>query len=490
MDTLQGFAEFVEEKRAATKVPGVAVAVIKDDEVVFCQGFGQRNVEADLPVTPNTIFAIGSSSKAFTAASVAIAIEDGKLEWDKPVREYLPRFRMKDTFASERMTVRDLLCHRSGLPRHDLSWYNSSATREQMIERVRYLEPTHDFRTYFQYQNLMYLTAGYLAGYVQGSTWEDVVRERIFKPLGMTHSQFSVEESQQSSDYALPYTEKDDVVKQIDFRNITTVGPAGSINSNLVDMSEWVKLQLHKGKIGEETIISEENARQLHSPQMVITDPMWEQIFGLKLISYGLGWFINPYRDQVMIHHGGNIDGFSAMVSFMPGINAGVVILTNLNGNFLTSVIVHELYDRLLGAEHKDWYTQFKDFMDKAKAMAKEAEAKSDDERTVGTQPSHALEAYVGEYENPGYGILSVILKEDGMLESTYNNIPAALEHYHYDTFDMVNTALEARLKAVFHTDAKGQIVSLEVPLEPTASPIVFTKAATARAETSSEPES
>lgn len=476
MDTLQGFADYVEEKRAAWKVPGVAVAVIKDDKVIFCQGFGQRNVEANLPVTPNTIFAIGSSSKAFTAASVAIAIDDGKLEWDKPVREYLPHFRMKDDFASERMTARDLLCHRSGLPRHDLSWYNASATREELVERVRYLEPTRDFRTYFQYQNLMYLTAGYLAGYVEGSSWEDVVRERIFKPLGMTHSQFSVEESQQADDYALPYAEKDDVVKLIGFRNITTVGPAGSINSNLVDMIEWVRLQLNNGKVGEETVVSEANMRQLHSSQMVVADPLWEQVFGVKLITYALGWFINPYHKQVMLHHGGNIDGFSALVSFIPGINAGMVVLTNLNGNQLPHIITHELYDRLLGAETYDWNAHFRDFADKVKAMAKEAEAKANEERIVGTQPSHSLEAYVGDYENPGYGIVNIALKDDGTLEGTYNHIPATLEHFHYDIFEMVSTVLEARLKSVFHTDVKGQIGSVEIPLEPTGSPIVFTK--------------
>ncbi len=479
MDELQGFAEFIEEKRAAWQVPGVAVAVVKDGETIFSQGFGKRNVEDDLPVTPETIFAIGSSSKAFTAASVAIAIEDGKLEWDKSVQEYLPKFKMKDDFASERMTVRDLLTHRSGLPRHDLSWYNSPESREHLMERVRYLEPTHDFRTNFQYQNLMYMTAGYLAGFVEDCTWEELVRDRIFKPLGMTSSQFSVEDSQKSDNHALPYNEKDDKVFKTEFRNITNVGPAGSINSNVVDMIEWVKLHLNKGKVGEETIFSEDSARQLHSSQMAIGDPMWEQIFGVSLVSYGLGWFINPFRDQIMLHHGGNIDGFAALVSFMPGINAGIVVLTNLDHTALPHVIVHDLYDRLLGAEPKDWNAQFMEFTAKMKAAAKEAEAKVAEGQVAGTQPSHPLEAYVGEYENPGYGVLSVALADDGTLESTYNRISARLEHYHYDVFDMVNTLMDARLKTVFQTNAEGQISSLEVPFEPSApSPIVFTRKA------------
>ena len=477
MDELKGFAEYIEEKRAEWQVPGVAVAVVKDGETVFSQGFGKRNVEDDLPVTPETIFAIGSSSKAFTAASVAIAVEDGKLAWDKPVRDYLPNFKMKDDFASERMTPRDLLCHRSGLPRHDLSWYNSPETREHLMERVRYLEPTSDFRTNFQYQNLMYMTAGYLAGKVEGCSWEELVRDRIFKPLGMTHSQFSVEDSQKSDNHALPYNEKDDKVFKTEFRNIVNVGPAGSINSNVVDMIEWVKLQLNKGKVGEETVFSEASAHQLHSSQMVVADPLWEQVFGVGLISYGLGWFINPYQDQIMLHHGGNIDGFAALVSFMPGINAGVVVLTNLDHTSLPHVLVHALYDRLLGVEGKDWSAHFMDFTNKMKAAAKEAEAKADEARVVGTEPSHPLEAYVGDYENPGYGVLNVTLNDEGTLETTYNRIPARLEHYHYDVFDLVNTLLDARLKTVFRTNVAGQIISLEVGLEPSSpNPIVFTR--------------
>jgi CubicO group peptidase (beta-lactamase class C family) len=471
---LQGFADYIEEKRIAWKTPGVAVAVIKDDEVIFSQTFGQRNVEENLPVTPNTIFAIGSSTKAFTATSVAIAVEDGNLDWDKPVRDYLPRFKMKDDFATARISVRDMLCHRSGLPRHDLAWYNSVANREQLIERIAYLEPTRDFRTYFQYQNFMYMAAGYLAGYVEGTTWEDLVRQRIFNPLGMRHSQFSVDESQQTDDYALPYSEKHDEIVRSDFRNITTVGPAGSINSNLVDMIEWVKLQLNRGKVGEKTIFSEESAHQLHSPQMVIADPLWEQIFGVKQVSYGLGWFIDPYHDQTLIHHGGNIDGFSALVSFMPGINAGAVILTNLNGNFLPHVIMHELYDRLLSARSHDWHTQFKDLVDKLKAQIKEADAKADKERVTDTQPSHPLDDYCGEFENPGYGVFSITHNDEGTLEATYNDFPARLEHYHYDVFDMFNELRESRLKVVFHTDVKGQIDRLEVPYEPTGKPIEF----------------
>lgn len=476
MDFLNGYAEYVEEKRQAWKVPGIAVAAVKDGEVIFSQGFGQRSVKDNLPVTPETIFAIGSSSKAFTAASVAIGVDDGKLDWDKPVQDYLPTFKMKDPFASARMSPRDLLCHRSGLPRHDLGWYNSAASRQELFDRLRYLEPSRDFRTHFQYQNWMYMTAGYLAGIVQGVEWEDVVRERIFKPLGMTHSQFSVDESQATSDFALPYDEKAGEIKEIPFRNITTIGPAGSINSNLVDMIKWVQLQLDLGKVGEQVIISETNIKQLHAPQMICNDPLWGEYFGSPVVSYGMGWFMNSFRDQFLIHHGGNIDGFSALVSFMPGQNAGMVALTNLNGNNLTQTVTYAFYDRLLGGEGKDWHTYYKGFHDKVKEQAEKAKAESASDRVEGTQPAHALDAYVGEYENPAYGVCTISQRDDGSLLTTYNRLEMPTAHYHYDIFEATLESNETNFKLAFTTDLKGNVASVAIQLEPSVSASVFTR--------------
>ncbi len=475
-EQLNGFAEYVEAKRQAWKVPGAAVAVIQEDEVIFAQGFGLRDVEANLPVTPETIFAIGSASKAFTAAACAIAVDDGKLDWDKPVREYVPWFQMQDLFASTRMSARDLLCHRSGLPRHDLSWYGSTDTREALIQRVRYLEANHDFRTYFQYQNFMYTTAGYLAGVVEGSSWEDVVRARIFQPLGMTSSQFSVEESKKSDNAALPYYNRHEQIVKADFRNIDAIGPAGSINSNLIDMIQWVKLHLNNGKWGDQAIVSEANMNQLHSPQMSIANTLWREIFGVSMVSYGLGWFIMPYQSEILLHHGGNIDGFSALVSFIPKRKIGMVVLTNLNSNLLTETITYDLYDRLLGTQGKDWHDYFFGLTEKMKAQAEEAKAKAASDRVAGTQPSHALDAYAGEFENPGYGVFKVSKGDDGKLRGTFNGIGMVIEHYHYDIFELNVEEFEQKLLMTFTTDTKGNVTSLSVGLEPSAKPIVFTR--------------
>jgi CubicO group peptidase (beta-lactamase class C family) len=472
---LEGLDEFISQTIAAWKVPGVAVAVIKDGETIFAKGFGYRDVEKKLPVTPDTIFAIGSATKAFAAASVGLMVDDGKLEWDKPVKNYLPTFKLHDPFATERMSPRDLLCHRSGLPRHDLMWYNSPFSRKQIFDRMQYLEPSRDFRTHFQYQNLMYMTAGYLAGEVDGTSWESVVRQRIFEPLEMTNSNFSVEESQKTADFALPYREKDDVVKQIPFRNITEVGPAGSINSSVAQMVNWARLQLNKGKHGETQVISESALKHMHSPQMTIEDPIWTELFQTDYVTYGLGWFIQPFRGHTLIHHGGNIDGFSAFVSFMPDQNTGVIVLTNLNSNFATQTIAFNIYDRLLGLNQIDWNGKFKAVVDKLKAAQKEGKEKSDADRKPDTHPSHDLDSYVGEYEHPGYGVFSITKNRDGLV-ATINAMSMAMGHYHYDIFEVVQEEFDIRFKVFFTSDVKGNIDRLAIQLEPAVKELVFAR--------------
>ena len=266
---MEGFDPVVEDAMKRFDVPGLAIAVVKGKDVVYAKGFGFRDVEKQLPVTPDTLFAIGSSTKAFTAFVLGTLVDEGRVDWDTPVRTYIPWFKLYDPSASERITPRDLLTHRSGLPRHDLAWYNNNdITREEVVRRLAYLEPSADLREKFQYNNMMYLTAGYLAETLTGMTWEQAVRTRVLDPAGMTRTNFDVAVSERDADAAQPYAKKDDKVVKVPFRPIVAPGPAGSINSTADDMARWAIVHLNGGKIGDVRVANASTVEEMHIPRM------------------------------------------------------------------------------------------------------------------------------------------------------------------------------------------------------------------------------
>lgn len=476
---LKGFPKFVDKVMKEWEVPGTAVAIVKDGKVVFAAGFGYRDVKKERKVTPDTLFAIGSCSKAFTATILGILVDEGKLEWDNPVRDYLPSFKLHDTFASERMTPVDLVTHRSGLPRHDSVWYNASASREELVKRLPHLEPSKDLRYTYQYNNLMFMTAGYLAGKIAGTSWEQLVQTKLFDPLGMKNSNFSVNDSQKSADFSLPYSKREKKVTEIPFRNIDAVGPAGSINSSVNEMAQWIILNLNEGKFGDKQVVSKGALQKIHSPQMVTGSPLdRDKEFTYSL--YGMGWSINVYRGHPVISHGGGIDGFISGVAFLPRDNAGVVILTNGDhgGNQVCSIITYNVYDRILGLRQIPWDKRIKKRFDEAKKKSEEAKKKKKEEPVPNTKPSHKLEDYTGDYENPGYGIITV--KKDGdRIKGAFNDLHFTGQHFHYDVFEFTSNSdseRERKIKATFHTDIKGNISRVSVPFQPGVNDIEFTR--------------
>ncbi len=473
------FSAFVHRTLDEWKVPGTGISIVKGGKVILAEGYGFRDVKNKLPVTAQTIFAIVSSTKAFTATALGILVDEKKLEWDKRVRDYLPTFRLQDEFATAQMTPRDLLCHRSGLPRHEFVWLGTSFSRKELFDRLRYLEPRADFRAIFQYNNLMFLTAGYLAGEVTGSTWEDVVRTRIFEPLGMKDSNFSVEDSRKKPDHALPYGEKDDKVIEIPFRNIDAIGPAGSINSSALDMAQWVLFSLNKGRVGDKQVISAASLSEIHSPQMVIQENVFrilERFPEMATTTYGLGWFITSYRGHPWIHHGGSIDGFRALVAFLPRENIGVVVLCNKNGTDFPEIVAMNVFDRLLGLDQVSWSGRYMEIRDKRKAEAEKRRTQPDKDQKTGTRPSHPLEDYAGDYVHPAYGTLTIIKKGDGLRAKRWDTT-FTVSHYHYDVFELANEESGMKLKASFTSDLKGNVASVSIPFAQGVKDIVFTRA-------------
>jgi CubicO group peptidase (beta-lactamase class C family) len=460
------------------KIAGLSLAIVKDGEVLTAEGFGLRNVEHNLPVTADTLFPIASCTKAFTATSVGLQVDAGKLEWDKPVRAFMPEFKLADTVATERITPRDLLCHRSGLPRHDLLWYASNFDRKEVLKRVRYVEPSRDFRTKFQYQNIMYMTAGYLAGHVDGVSWETFTKRALLDKLGMTSTNFSTKQTQATVDYATPYRRKEDEIQAIPFfendGEKDSTGPAGNIVSTANDMTKWLLFNINGGKVNGEQIISEGNLKQIHAPHIPVDDAIFQKLLGLKLPSYGLGWFTGTFGGEVLIEHGGNIDGFSSLTSFLPERNIGVTVIVNQDHSFVPYIVSYMTYQLLMGITDQDWSAHYQSFYDEMQAAEKQGLAKSDADRKQGTQPSHPLEAYVGDYEHAGYGIISVRKDGDTLKVSLNNKWQVTVEHYHYDIFDLYYEPLDLHVKASFFTDLKGNIDQVTVQLEPNVADLHF----------------
>ncbi len=483
-DTWAGFDAWVEEVMAEWLVPGIAVSVVKDGEVVLAKGYGFRDYENKVPVTADTLFAIGSNSKSFTALLLAMMVEAGELEWDEPIRTYMPDFQLHDPVATAQMTARDLVTHRSGLPRHDLVWLATGRDRRGLYERMRYLEPSQPFRGAFQYQNLMFMTAGYLAGQVGDSTWEELTRQRILDPLGMTRSNFSVDDMAKDADHSFAYMDFDDEITKVPFRNIDAVGPAGSINSSVNEMAKYVQFHIDYGKVGEEQILSEASARAMQSPQMVMNGPLAAAVRNGDEIgdpTYGLGLMVGTYRGRKHVRHGGGIDGFISAMEWLPNERIGVTVLSNTSGSgTVPQLVVRNVFDRLLGLDQIDWAERARKQEAEAEKMAEQMKEQRAQGRKDGTKPSHSLDDYVGSYEHPGYG-MATIGRDGDALQVEVIGFDVPLEHYHYNVF-MVPYDLEGPMASLggtriaFSYDLDGDIDSLEIPLESSVSAIQFAR--------------
>jgi CubicO group peptidase (beta-lactamase class C family) len=468
---LRGFDDYVRRLMRDWKVQGLGVAIARGGEIIYSRGFGLRDVAKDLPVTPHSIFAIGSTTKTFTTAALALLADEGKFDWDRPVREYLPTFKLWDNFTTERMTGKDLTSHRSGLPRHDLVWYGSTESRAAIFSRLQHLQPTADFRTVWQYQNLMYMTAGYLVEVLSGLTWEEFVRTRIFGPLGMASTHINSGEIETAPDFSRGYREKKNKVEVMDFyQGFQAVAPAGSVYSSVVDMSQWLLVHLNDGKLGDRQFLSDGQVRLLHTPHMFITKGQFPE---LPYSSYGLGWFIEPYRGHDMIHHGGNIDGFSSMFSLMPSDDVGVVVLTNMDGTPVRDIIPYNVFDRFIDGKPVSWNARMKERRNEVREGQKRGKAKRQTDRIPRTRPSHPLAAYAGTYRHPGYGPIRIDV--DGkQLKALYNNLELEVTHHHYDVFLMTLERFDFHMLISFGTDKRGAISTLSAPLEATLNDIVF----------------
>lgn len=340
-DRLARLCERLDEQREKMHVPGLAIAVVKDDKIVLARGFGMRDLDNAIAADEHTIFAVGSTTKAFTAALIAMLVDEGKMSWDDHPSKYLPGFRIFDDEANEQLTIRDTLCHRSGLARTDLLWASGRADRQRILKAFADAEPIVPYGTAFHYNNIMYLAAGEASARVAGVDWDSLLRERLLDPLGMKRSNTSVSEAKNDPLLARGYEwdEERTTFKLKPMRPIDNVAPAGAINSSAVEMAQWVRLMLGRGEIDGKRLLSEERLDELWSPCITVSPGM----------EYGLGWFVREWRGRRLIEHGGNIDGFAAQVALLPDEKVGFVLLMNVTHSPLQQSSIGIVFDALVG---------------------------------------------------------------------------------------------------------------------------------------------
>jgi CubicO group peptidase (beta-lactamase class C family) len=470
---VESVEQFVVEQLAAWEVPGCAVAAVRGGRVELVGGWGLRDGKAGLPVTEDTLFAIGSVTKAFTATTVGALVDEGLLEWNRPLRDYVPDVRLHDPFVSDHLTVVDLLSHRSGLPRHDLTWIGQpDRSRVDIVRSLRFLPLSRDLRQEFQYCNLGYLVAGHVVEALSGVPWEDFVRGRLLGPLGMRRTNLSVKEMLADDDHAAAYTRRDGVIVPVSQRPLPAMAPAGAINSSAADMVRWLLAQLAGGRLNGVAVMSAGTAQRQLTPHMLMPDA--GDMPGLTQRAYGLGWAIGRYRDHKVAMHSGGIDGFQTHCMLLPDDGIGVAVLTNTSASLMHLVVACRVLDELLGAEPLDVFGFFKPRFDAVMAGMREAKAVR---RVVpGAPMARPLSAYAGEYEHPGYGTLTIALDGD-TLKPSLGTMDLSLAHRHYETFDLAwheagDQAMDYPL--TFLPDPDGDISALAVQFEPLVEPLRF----------------
>ena len=463
---LQGLDSYITKAIQDWKVPGLALAVVHNDSIVLLKGYGVRTLGKSDAVNEHTVFAIGSSSKAFTATLTAMMVDEGKMQWDAPVTRYLPSFQLYDSYASREITIRDVLSHRSGLARGDLMWYGSDLSRDEIVRRVRFLKPTWSFRSHFGYQNIMFLTAGQAVAHVAGRSWDELVRARIFEPLGMHETTTSIRSLTGLPNVATPHAQLNDTVRTIAWRNIDNIAPAGAINSTASDMAHWVLFHLDGGKVGAKQILSKGALEEEYAPNTLI--PIEPQTKALNpdthFMSYGLGWFLQDYRGREIIQHGGNIDGMTALVAMMPEEKTGLVILTNMNGTTLPSAMMYRIFDAYLKVPPRDWSAEMLKTTNAMVARAKETAKKQESQRVAGTTPSLPLDQYAGTYSDSMYGDATVRLENGALHASMGTAFDGTLEHWHYNTFRASwRDPMLGKSMLTFDLGADGKVAALKV---------------------------
>jgi CubicO group peptidase (beta-lactamase class C family) len=470
-DLQQEIDSLVNKAMQTWNVPALALVIVKDDQVLFTKGYGVREIGKSEPVDEHTLFAIGSNTKAFTATAVGLLVQEGKLGWDDPVTKYLADFKLHDPYTTQLITIRDLLCHRSGLGTWagDLLLLSSYPT-DEVIQRLRHIPPAYNFRSGYGYSNLMFVTAGKIIEIVSGMRWDDFIRQRIFEPLGMKDSVTNPRYLKERNNIAVPHEDVKGKLQTVIQREDAHIGAAGSIHASVADIANWLRLQLNRGELDGQQIIDPSIIEEMQTPHTLLRLSAEDRKSNpsLHFVAYGLGWFLSDLHGKFIARHTGGVDGMLSQVVLIRDEKIGIAAFTNKIPNAAFAAVPAYIIERLLNLPVQDWIQKNLDFENKGKEMEAQAKKQRDDSRTRDTTPSLALEKYVGEYKSLIVGGATVGLKGDGLCIQlqAHESMSGTLEHWHYDTFlcHWDDPVLDESL-IHFITDGEGNVAEFRVKI-------------------------
>jgi CubicO group peptidase (beta-lactamase class C family) len=446
----------------AWDVPGAAVAVVRDDRIEYLAGHGVKKLDDKGAITPDTLFPMGSCTKGFTTTALAMLVDQGKLDWDDPVRKHVPFFHLSDPLADNVVTLRDLLCHRTGVGTHDLFWYRAPWPPEEAVRRVAFLPLSRPFRTAFQYQSTMFTAAGLAVGSASGTSWANFVEKRLFAPLGMKTAGCSTN-GLKTEDRARGHrlNGRGNLEPVAEWLPLVKPDAATSIHASARELCAWLRLHLNEGVFESKRLVSARSLRETHTPQMVI--PLVGPERGLHpdsvQMSYGLAWVIEDYHGWKIVAHAGVLEGFRVQLTLVPKARLGLVVLANRHATRMNLALSYSLLDRFLDVKKRDWNRYLLEQMKKDQAAAEKEEQERLAERHKGTKPSLPLTGYVGAYEHPAYGTARLSL-ERGELVFRWGNFSGAMEHFHFDTFVLHGETIGGTM-LTFALNSAGEVIEL-----------------------------
>lgn len=478
---LDGFDKNFNQLLKDWKAVGFSVAVVEKGEIIYSKGFGYRDLEKKLPADGNTLFAIGSCSKAFSAALIGQLVNEGKLDLDKPINSYFPKLRFYNDQMNSMITLRDMMSHKTGLPRHDASWYYfPSRSKDSLLQRIQYMEPSATVREKWQYNNFMYCALGAIDEQISGVTWDNNIRNKIFAPLSMARSTTNLKDWVADPNASLGYfVDKDSTIKKMDYFDISGMSPAGAINSSVNEMAHWVMAWLNDGKFNGKEVIPVSYRTQAISSQAIITGGLPKDKLDIQFSNYGFGWMLSSYKEHYRVEHGGNINGFSASTTFFPTDSIGIIVLVNQNNSYVPGLVRNLIADKLLGKKFFDWNADMKKTLPKSNANP---DKEKDSTKNTGKPTTHDLKDYAGDYTNPGYGTMKIYF-ENNKLFFKSNALKMELRHKTFDIFKLIaydasgnEIPEEDPAVGTFLLNENGDIDNFSSRMDQGIQPIVFKK--------------